>query len=190
LADHLVEGIETVIERLEDAALIGDTSPKLTANGTLSTCLPHHCFHACFTVLSGGDLRVEASTDLLARYGEPSQAVTTAINLLSLIFAQIYFPTYSNSLKEIGPWVGFRWSSKNPSGVQSIIWRMDWERADESIAKENLITYNTDDCGALQTLTDILCRLCGPETRSKLENGTESEWKPASWHLVRLRVRP
>jgi hypothetical protein len=41
------------------------------------------------------------------RYGTPPQesaagmAIERGVNLLSLIFAQIYFPTYSNGLKEM-----------------------------------------------------------------------------------------
>ena len=38
-------------------------------------------------------------------------------NLLSFIYAQIYFPTYSNGLKEISGYLGFRWSGSPSSGL-------------------------------------------------------------------------
>jgi hypothetical protein len=45
------------------------------------------------------------------RYGLPSmpavaRALSKPVNLLSVIFAQVYFPTLSNSLKEIGQYLG------------------------------------------------------------------------------------
>jgi predicted RecB family nuclease len=50
------------------------------------------------------------------RYGGPRElsaaatAIEHGVNLLSLIFAHIYFPTFSNGLKEIAGYLGFRWS--------------------------------------------------------------------------------
>lgn len=100
---------------------------------------------------------------MLKRYGEPLEgtgaveAITSALNLVSLLFGQIYFPTYSNRLKDLGAYLGFRWSSTNPSGIQSIIWRMDWEQSRNSFAKQKLITYNSEDCHALDILAETLC---------------------------------
>ena len=39
-----------------------------------------------------------------------------AVNLLSVIFAQVYFPTFSNGLKEIAGNLGFRWSDPTANG--------------------------------------------------------------------------
>jgi len=69
------------------------------------------------------------------RYGEPLEgspaavAIKSAINILSFMFAQVYFPTYSNGLKEIAGWLGHGWSHKNASGTQSIIWRVQWQES-------------------------------------------------------------
>jgi predicted RecB family nuclease len=57
-----------------------------------------------------------------------TKALESPVNLLSVIFGQIYFPTHSNRLKEIAGWLGFRWSDENACGLQSIIWRHDWEK--------------------------------------------------------------
>jgi hypothetical protein len=65
------------------------------------------------------------------RHGGPpngsvaAKALESPLNLLSVIFGQIYFPTYSNGLKEIAGWLGFRWSDRDSSGAQSILWRND-----------------------------------------------------------------
>ncbi len=52
----------------------------------------------------------------------------SARNLLSAIFAHVYFPTYSNGLKEIGRYLGCDWSGGKPSGTQTICWRDVWDR--------------------------------------------------------------
>ena len=65
------------------------------------------------------------------RYAGPPDGLNAAttlearINLLSVIFGQIYFPTYSNRLKEIAGWLGFKWSEQEASGLQAIIWRQE-----------------------------------------------------------------
>jgi hypothetical protein len=57
------------------------------------------------------------------RYGGPPEgshaatAVDRATNLLSFIHAKLYFPTYSNGLKEIAGYLGFRWSGALTSGL-------------------------------------------------------------------------
>jgi predicted RecB family nuclease len=100
------------------------------------------------------------------RHGKPpessavTEAVRSGVNLLSVIFAHIYFPTYSNGLKDIAHWLGFNWSGEDASGVQSIIWRDEWERTKAPRPKEQLITYNSEDCGALEIVARIVSRAC------------------------------
>ena len=70
---------------------------------------------------------------LRARYGCPAgETVETAIarpfNLVSLIFAHIYFPTYSNALKDLARFVGFEWSEPTAAGAQAVVWRSEWSR--------------------------------------------------------------
>jgi predicted RecB family nuclease len=70
--------------------------------------------------------------------------IKSAVNLLSFIFAQIYFPTYSNSLKEVVSSLGFVWSHTNLSGPNSIACRLEWELSTESSLKRRLFTYNAE----------------------------------------------
>src|SRR5207253_10381595 len=99
-------------------------------------------------------------------YGGPpndtcaAKALKSSVNLLSVIFGQIYFPTYSNGLKEIAGWLGFRWSDRDSSGVQSIVWRAEWERAQATPIKKKLIAYNSDDCAALEIVTHAVAQAC------------------------------
>lgn len=83
-----------------------------------------------------------------------------AVNLLSVIYGQIYFPTYSNGLKEIAQYLGFRWSDEAASGANALTWRLRWEYAADHNLKQKLITYNAEDCEALERVTEAVARLC------------------------------
>ena len=49
--------------------------------------------------------------------------ISSALNLLSMIYAHVYFPTYSNGLKEVASYLGFRWSDGAASGLTALVWR-------------------------------------------------------------------
>jgi len=78
------------------------------------------------------------------------------VNTLSLIYAHIYFPTYSNGLKDIGSFLGFSWTDRDASGIQSIIWRSIWEDTGDEKWKKKLIVYNMEDCAALKIVTEFV----------------------------------
>ena len=113
------------------------------------------------------------------RHGEPlddsaaAKAMSSALNLVSFLFSRVYFPRYSNTLKDIGAWLGCKWSAAASSGAQSIIWRMDWERSSDPSLKRNLVNYNMEDCHALEVLTRTLLRLCGPDQLVTLEGAAD-----------------
>ena len=116
------------------------------------------------------------------RYGEPpeesaaAKAIKTAVNLLTVIFAQVYFPSYSNGLKDVAGYLGFVWSEPKSSGLSAICWRHAWETTRSSDLKSRLLTYNVEDCLALETVTAALLRL-GPV-------GLEHEQQGAPDHAV------
>jgi Transposase IS66 family/RNase_H superfamily len=82
------------------------------------------------------------------------------INILSTIYSHFYFPTYSNGLKEVGSVLGCSWSSADASGIQSITWRIRWDRTHNDCWKTKLIEYNLQDCSALRRVTDFLLSAC------------------------------
>jgi predicted RecB family nuclease len=86
--------------------------------------------------------------------------ISESVNLLSVIYAQVYFPTYSNGLKEIAQYLGFRWSDSEASGLSSLIWRSKWESSEDPGLKQKLITYNAEDCEALERATATIAQLC------------------------------
>jgi predicted RecB family nuclease len=78
------------------------------------------------------------------------------VNVLSLVYAHIYFPTYSNGLKEVGGYLGCSWTEPNASGAQSIVWRTRWQTTRDGEWKGKLITYNLEDCAALRRVTETI----------------------------------
>jgi predicted RecB family nuclease len=84
------------------------------------------------------------------------EAIDRATNLLSIIRARVYFPTYSNSLKEIGEFLGARWSGASPSGIQTLVWREKWLRSGDPTWRERLLQYNREDCYALRRVAEFL----------------------------------
>jgi predicted RecB family nuclease len=112
------------------------------------------------------------------RYGEPlessvaAQAIESALNLLSVIFAQIYFPTFSNGLKDIAGYLGFAWSDPRASGVQTIAWRHEWEFSKTPSLKATILAYNAEDCEALERLASKLVELfqSSPQAEGSSQN--------------------
>ena len=104
------------------------------------------------------------------RHGEPpegsklAKAISSAINLVSLFFAQIYFPTYSNHLKGIASWRGFSWSDSRLFGPNSIACRSEWEASGDPLRKQRLVSYNAEDCKALELLTCFAIGMCQHES--------------------------
>ena len=81
-----------------------------------------------------------------------AKVIASTLNLISVIFAKTYFPTYSNSLKEIARHLNFEWSETSASGTNSIAWRHDWEKSHADVFMHRLINYNAEDCVALARL--------------------------------------
>ena len=98
-----------------------------------------------------------------------AKALKSSVNLLSVIYGQIYFPTYSNGLKDIAGWLGFRWSDRDSSGVQSIVWRAEWDHSKAQSIKGKLITYNSEDCAALELVTQVVTQVSTKGTGSDSE---------------------
>ena len=112
------------------------------------------------------------------RYGEPpegsavAKAVESPVNLVSVLFAQIYFPTFSNGIKEIAGYLGFTWTDPTASGVQTIAWRREWETAKTPSLKAAILTYNAQDCEALELLAGKLFELfqASPQAEGSSQN--------------------
>jgi len=81
------------------------------------------------------------------------------ININTALYGKVYFPVRSNSLKEIGHFLGARWTAANASGLQSLVWRYYWDQTRDIEYRGLLVTYNQEDCLALKVLVDELTNI-------------------------------
>ena len=81
------------------------------------------------------------------------------ININTSLYGKVYFPVRSNGLKEIGHFLGARWTSANASGLQSLVWRYYWDQTRDMQYQGLLVTYNQEDCLALKVLVDELSNI-------------------------------
>jgi predicted RecB family nuclease len=87
--------------------------------------------------------------------------IESSVNMLSTTFAQIYFPAFTNGLKDIARFLGYNWTEASAGGLQAIAWRFLWENSRAAELKECLIKYNTQDCEALSQVANVVRRLIG-----------------------------
>jgi predicted RecB family nuclease len=78
------------------------------------------------------------------------------MNVLTVIYPHFYFPTYSNGLKEVAGCLGCRWTEPDASGIDSVVWRKNWERTGDASWKAKLMQYNLEDCEALRRVCAFL----------------------------------
>jgi predicted RecB family nuclease len=117
-------------------------------------------------IVSYGAYETRFLRQMRARYilapddmGFVDRLVGTSVNLVGCIYGKIYFPTVTNSLKEVGRYLGFEWTWPRASGAAAPLLRRAWELGADD-ARE-LISYNMDDCRAAATVADALVRTCG-----------------------------
>ena len=63
-------------------------------------------------------------------------------NVLSVVYGHIYFPSYTNGLKDVAACLGYSWTDEAASGIQSIVWRKRWDGMHDEAWKQRLVTYN------------------------------------------------
>jgi predicted RecB family nuclease len=120
-----------------------------------------------FTVAHYGSYDRRALISMQKKYGGNKllieRILSSCVNVLLMIYGQIYFPTYSNDLKSLASCLDFNWSVKNPSGLRSIIWRYRWEITRKNKYKKKLLKYNHEDCLALRHLMGAIYTICEPD---------------------------
>jgi transposase-like protein len=117
-----------------------------------------------FTIYHYGAYETQGLKNISKRLSIENQAIIKVLienstNLLNVFTQNIYPPTYTNSLKEIAQFLNFEWTDKKASGIKSLVWRYNWELTQSESYKNNLITYNIEDCRALKTIKDWICNV-------------------------------
>ncbi len=104
--------------------------------------------------------------------------LANAVNVLAAIHSNVYFPTFSNGLKDVARYLGCTWTDENSSGLQSLVWRAHWEQARDQCWKDKLLTYNAEDCAALRKVAEFV-QAVGEAVCSRGEPGYVSAGGPA-----------
>ncbi|MEI6124671.1 MAG: TM0106 family RecB-like putative nuclease [Bacteroidota bacterium] len=130
-----------------------------------------------FTIYHYGSYEIQALKRVSKKMSQEYKATMTKIiensfNLLNIFTHNIYPPTYSNSLKDIARFLKFDWSEKDASGLQSIVWRYNWEMTKNDNLKSKIIQYNLEDCKALPMVKNWIVNIPnnGNENFEKAEN--------------------
>jgi predicted RecB family nuclease len=124
-----------------------------------------------------GNYEVSALRRMLPQLPDEHQetlkvVLSDSINILSILGQHIYFPTTSNSLKEIAAHLGFNWATSDASGLQSVVWREQWADTRDSTVKEKLLQYNREDCLALRAVTQFIASVARRESELQSEHFT------------------
>ena len=103
--------------------------------------------------------------------------LANAVNVLSVIHASVYFPTFSNGLKDIGRNLGCSWTAEDASGLHSLVWRARWEQTRDPGWKDKLLTYNAEESAALRKVTEFVHAI-GEAARQRGEGGVDNTEAP------------
>jgi predicted RecB family nuclease len=145
-----------------------------------------------FTMFHYGSYEKTYLARMVRRY--PSQGLPAAgalasdsINVLGAIRTNVYFPTYSNGLKDVASFLGASWGGEIASGIECIARRLRWEESrDESIRRE-IVAYNLDDCLALRRVVGYLVAIGDRATPGAHRAVPVSEITPSSpWRFGKV----
>src|SRR4029453_1513226 len=107
-----------------------------------------------------GSYEPRAISILAKRYETDAENVTKRlVNVNGYIYGKVYFPVRSNGLKDIGNFIGAKWTSSEASGLQSLVWGHYWGATQGETDKALLLNYNAEDCQALHVLTEALSKI-------------------------------
>ena len=80
-----------------------------------------------------GSYEPRAIAQLAKRYDTDAESLTKRlVNVNGYIYGKVYFPVRSNGLKDIGHFIGAKWTSPQASGLQSLVWRHHWEKTQDA----------------------------------------------------------
>jgi predicted RecB family nuclease len=159
---------------------------------------------ADFRVFHFGDYETAAirrvSPRLPAGVREQFDAINQrSTNVLSLVYPHVYFPTFSNSLKELARCLGDAAASPVASGLHSIIWRHEWEaeRTDghgrlAAVRRIRVGPFAGHDHGALggaNALVDFIELISAHRDRVVGEGQFDRSGVRGNFHVHQQRIR-
>lgn len=117
--------------------------------------------HIGSPILHYGRYEADFASEMCRRYGaaESMKAFDSMTDLYELVRGHVYFPAYSNRLKDIMSPESAQPPEAIGNGAQSIYWRLGWEATKDLATKEELLAYNRRDCYKLRELMERLRRI-------------------------------
>jgi hypothetical protein len=115
------------------------------------------------TIFHYGNYEVKVLNDMKRRIGAEhgeliDRVLGACCNVLSVIHHHCYFPTYSNRLKDVASFLGYKFDNSINSGLRSVLFRERWENTTDESLKRALIQYNKQDCEALKKICSFVVR--------------------------------
>jgi predicted RecB family nuclease len=116
-----------------------------------------------------------------SRTEQVDRVLDRQVNVLSVVYDHLYFPTHSNGLKDVAAGLGCSWTEPDASGIQSLVWRARWEATGTEEWKQKLLVYNLEDCLALKRVAELIDSVgCGPDAAGKAPPGLVTD-PPVAW---------
>ncbi len=96
---------------------------------------------------------------LCDKYGCPAklkEAILDSMVDISKPFtsAQIVLPTYGNSLKDIAPYLGFKWSQDDVDAKETMALYLEYVETGKKSLLNKILKYNEEDCVATKVIVD------------------------------------
>jgi len=153
-----------------------------------------------FVVFHFGSYECRFIETMLKRHGTCGSERVRRLNermcdIHDAIRTKVFFPAYSNRLKDIAGSLGFRWSGPIMTGIESITWRKQWEATRHDRFKDDLLRYNQEDCEALKTVVRYLQCLetdrngssVNVEDASNVDSHSNHQFGTASFAIPEMR---
>jgi len=102
---------------------------------------------------------------LAGRYGGAEQAgrlLERMVDLERTLKDSVVLPLRSYSLKEVAPWLGFRWTGETQTGGGSIEEYLSWLEDGQAEHLQHILRYNEEDCRAALAVRDWLISAAAP----------------------------
>jgi predicted RecB family nuclease len=80
-------------------------------------------------------------------------------DLFQIFHYQIYVPTFSNNLKSIASFLGYKLYDNNFDGITAYINRKEWEDSNNFKVKKKILLHNIDDCYALKHVLEFIINI-------------------------------
>jgi hypothetical protein len=123
------------------------------------------CNYPVAPIFHYGNYEKKVITELSVRYNiNVDDILGRLCNLTSYIYGRIYFPTRTNRLKDLCNYLGYTWTIEGASGLDSIVWRNNYDKNQDLRFQNDLIVYNKEDCRNLFSLKDVVSAICSRDS--------------------------